>query len=956
MPSKRSSIENLKKASRVKNSSMFARQQKNEYDPAQVTVPDRPLATGRPLNMQTQANAFGGQGLEGMRIENVRRQAEEHIKQAMFEPTGKISPPIGVAPLSPSKYSVSPAKSSLSKKTGMDARNMGFDPENGIWSDEEDSLIERKLPEGRVLHRHAKSVTFDQAPPQINEYEMNTPDPSSVASGSREGSYESVDDEEDISFERGSSLDREDSFDASLEDTDKTPVVLPEDWRFMSPEIANTELVREEDDTDRDYGSPEPTAQPGPMDRRPHQTSVNSVDSNGQSRPLPPLPNMSTSGPGSPLSGTLERISSAQRSLPSPPQAAGISKSEIRRMSGSALSLEDRLKLMMLQDQDSEKASADYQRERKMRRAEMKDNSPVRDDNLRAEESESFSGVPQSTKRLAEETHISRESILRRLSSQQDLQDDTFEESAMSFSSNLPSYLNADPDVPIPSREDPTQVRIEEVTGVVVEEEILIKEEPSEESELYSVPDLYSAQARADSDAEDTESQYSQASAPVLPSPSNDDGQDTPRAQSPAREPEKKKVPEIERMSLPLLADFGTSNSFDFGLESYMTPSPPIEKASREPVQAAQAPELQHNSRPTTPEEQLQPPSMSYFGNETATEARTPDSVIHHPVPHSPSPEVAEPIATVKASGSELKTRPSLTPADAPTMAATRRQVSGQAVPPQEQESSASESGETERDILPEAKFLREPSKRVSSLVQLDIPHDHSDEGLGFGLEREFDRVVEAQKVAFELSLSRLHHPFHGRFPSSEHPLPLNTSKLKHVPPLKPQGARALPGDQRAWGHHYPMDGCHFANRSPGRQRGYLMRQNTKVVVASNRAEEEVRPAGFVEAAPIEPTPRKISQQTWVTEPWNGKSRRRSIRTAGETSPRKKGPSAPVPPLPGQPSNVQDGLGAVHEEEVVEEEAQDFDENAERGRLFVKVVGVKDLDLPLARGMIINRC
>ena len=81
--------------------------------------------------------------------------------------------------------------------------------------------MERKLPEGRVLHRHAKSVTFDQAPPQVNEYEMTTPDPLSVASGSREGSYDSMGDEEDLSFEQGSSVDHDDSFDASLEDTDK---------------------------------------------------------------------------------------------------------------------------------------------------------------------------------------------------------------------------------------------------------------------------------------------------------------------------------------------------------------------------------------------------------------------------------------------------------------------------------------------------------------------------------------------------------------------------------------------------------------------------------------------------------------------------------------------------------------------------------------------------------------
>ncbi len=926
---------------------MFAREQKNEYDPAQVTVPERPLATGRPLNMQTQGNAFGGQGLEGMRMDTIRRQAEEQINHSMIEPIEKISPPMSVAPLSPSKYSASPAKSSLSKKTGLNARNMGFDPENGIWSDDEDTVAERKLPEGRVLHRHAKSVTFDQAPPQINEYEMTTPDPSSVASGSREGSYESVEEEEDTSFDRGSSLDREDSFDASLEDTDKTPVVLPEDWRFMSPEAATTDLVREEDDTfDRGYGSPEPSAQPGSMDRRPHQTSVNSVDSNGQARPLPPLPNISAAGPGSPLFGTLERISSGQRFLPSPPQAAGISKMEIRRMSGGGLSLEDRLKLMLLQDQDREKTDSGNQRERKMRRAEQKENNPVRDHSSAAE-SDGHSEIPESTRYHSQETHISREAILRRLSSQQDLQEDRFEESTVSFSSNLPSYLNVDPDVPIPSTEDPSQVQSE----IVVESDIIIKEEPEEDSDIYSVPESYDGQARAESDDTDTESQYSQASTSFLPNLTHEDGQDTPRAQSPAREPEKNELAGNEPMSLPLLGDFGTGNSFDFGFESYMTPSPPIERTTHEAAKVPQRQSLQDINRPVTPEEQLQPPTMSYFGNETSTEPGTPDSVIHHPISHSPSPDVAEPVATVKAAGSKLKTRPSITPADASTMAATRRQVSGEAPPPPPpQKISNVSAGEAKEDTMSEINAPRQPDKRVSSLVKLDIPGRHSDESLGFGLEKEFDRVVQAQKVAFELSLSRLHHPFNGRFPSSEQPAVAGSSRLENTSLVKPQGARALPGDQRAWGHHYPMDGSHFANRSPDRQRGYLMRQNTKVVVASNRAEDEVKPAETVVTTVAEPTSRKISQQTWVTEPWNGKSRRRSIRTTGETSPRKKCPNASVPPLPGQASNAQDALGAVHEDEIAEEEPRDFDENAERGRLFVKVVGVKDLELPFAGG------
>ena len=48
--------------------------------------------------------------------------------------------------------------------------------------------------------------------------------------------------------------------------------------------------------------------------------------------------------------------------------------------------------------------------------------------------------------------------------------------------------------------------------------------------------------------------------------------------------------------------------------------------------------------------------------------------------------------------------------------------------------------------------------------------------------------------------------------------------------------------------------------------------------------------------------------------------------------------------MPGQESAVAGGLGAVAEQEIDE-----FEDGQERGRLFVKVVGVKDLDLPLPK-------
>jgi hypothetical protein len=983
-PSKRSSIENLKKASRVKNSSMFAQEQKNKYDPSQPSLLDRPLASGRPLSMQFQGNAFAGRSLQP---EGEHPVSTHHsTTQASTAPQTISAPPRSMPSLSPSKNSSSPTKSSLSKKTGLNVRSLGFDPENGIWSDDEDSTVERKLPEGRGLHRHAKSVTFDQAPPQVNEYEMTTPDPSSIASGSREGSYDSIGEEEDLSFERGSSMDHDDSFDASLEDTDKTPVVMPEDWRFMSPDDANTELAQHEEDVfDGEYGSPAPSARPGSMEYRPHQTSVNSIDSNGQPRPLPPLPatqqqNIPLSESDKSLSGTVERISSGQRFLPSPPQAPGVSKSEIRRMSGGSLSMDDRLRLMMLQDQQKEKSETEIQRERRMRRAGSKDPSPTREVNGHSHGADARPRAGNDSVALHEveqAPRISRESILRRLQSEQDLY------SAAGYEDTpIPNAVSRhapplDPDVPIPSLEDPTQVTVEEI----IEERVAIKEENSDETDLYSIPDLYIQQQDAESGNDDDDtSEYSQPSFAPQTRYGYEEGQDTPRAQSPIREPEKK-ILQSERVSLPDFMDFGQSSSFDLGLESYLTPTPPLdEKPLPKPLGQDKLKDFVLNKplpdlatlrnsiqRPMTPEDQLEPPHFPGQDDDSG-EPGTPESVIRHPVAESPSPEFVD--AETSQTGPAVPSKDEPHSLSAPFKYESNREEASIAVterPPiperHHKRSSLNATEPFDNNEKEETLPAKSDNKRVSSLVQLEIPRDHSDEALGFGLEKEFDRVVEAQKVAFELSLARLHHPFHGRFPSSELPATkdvprqdVSQSILRDIPNLRPQGARALPGDLHARGHHYPTDGSHFANRSPGGQRGYLMRQNTKVVVANNRVEEESKLApGTTQTEPtandVAEVPRKISQPTWTAEPWNGKSRRKSIRGV-DKSPRKKVADGPAPPLPGQTSNVHDGLGAVQEDELAEEEAEDFEDGTERGRLFVKVVGLKELDLPLPGGII----
>jgi hypothetical protein len=68
--------------------------------------------------------------------------------------------------------------------------------------------------------------------------------------------------------------------------------------------------------------------------------------------------------------------------------------------------------------------------------------------------------------------------------------------------------------------------------------------------------------------------------------------------------------------------------------------------------------------------------------------------------------------------------------------------------------------------------------------------------------------------------------------------------------------------------------------------------------------------------------------------------------------PKKKPVPGSVPPLPGHQSNVQEPPATIDENEPLMTEA--YEEGEERGRLFVKVVGIKYLDLPMPRGTIID--
>jgi hypothetical protein len=928
-PSRRSSIERLQKASRVKNSNILALEQKHEYDPTRVPQIERPLA-------KVQGNPFGGTGAAGPRSENrpfghQRSESKTGIpvlspsKAAMLPP---MSPPL--RPTTPSKDQTSPLKSSLSSSRFKSS----FDAETGIWSELSDD--EGDLPEGKSLHRHAKSVTFDAAPPQVNEYEMTTPDLSSIGSNSREGSYDSEIDEsgdDDDYFTRGS-VDPDDSFDASLEDTDKTPVVGPDDWRHDS----------REDPFEKSPAPEDVTATQNPVHRR-----SDSSNSNGESRPLPPLPGMGQFARSHPpasdgLAAAAEVVPGVQRNLPSPP-------SELQNIGNGKMSLEERLRLMMLSDDG--KSAAEQQRERRMRRAGPRDRAESQTPEREARspgsqphseyEEEDTIGELSGLEEYQLPPRISRESILRRVNGNK-----LFDrESDYPFSSPPPTlsparHFQYDPDVPLPSTED-SVIEEEEEEDESDSGSVIIKRDAEDKDfDVYSIPDMYQSSETLDGDEldedkrpsdDDSESQYSNDEEVEnnKRQESEEDQVSTPRATSPADEAPTGETPaplpnnaSSTSLNLP---DQAEASDFSKSFDSCMLSKPEEPEVPAEPEKASMTEAHTYLQRPFTPEQQLQRSltKPEYDGSgwgeeEEFDDPGTPDSVIHHPVPVLPDPEVEaarhspaipEQLATIKsASGSKLKTRPSATPSDLAAMREARRIVSREVpgiIPPIPER----HRNRLSRDMGAETDqtLERRPSFKKRSLT-LDL-------GLGLDLNQDFDRVIEAQKVAFH---------------QSSIPLSTTAASFFHNEQVLAQQAAAL-----ATTTDYMS-----TDMSPHKQRGYLMRHNTKLVAASDKETDDVR-GGCRSAgnSPVKPT----RPQSWTVEPWNGVPRKRSIR-------KRPGATGPVPPLPGQESNAT-ALTQLSEEDLTVEMATE--DSGERGRLFVKVMGVKDLDLPIPKSKYISK-
>ncbi|KAI1374932.1 DUF1709-domain-containing protein [Hypoxylon crocopeplum] len=879
-PNRRSSIERLQKASRVKNSTMFAREQKQEYDPTRVPAIERPLA-------KVQGNAYSGTGISGFRSSHNRTESQTSI--SLYSPTksGSRPAPALTGPQTPSKEQASPIKSSLSStrfKSSQDSQN------DDVFSDP--SSDDHELPSGRFLHRHAKSVTFDAAPPQVNEYEMATPDLSSIGTNSREGSFEDEDDE-DYAYGHYPGDDGEvqdDSFDATLEDTDKTPVVGPDDWR--------------QDKDPRFDSSPMPEGIPpqGPSPARPQHSRTDSSTSSGDHRPLPPLPGMghtrSQSSSSNGLSATAERMLGSPRTLPSPPPAS-VSKSEIHNIGNGNMTLEERLKLMMLSDETSPKAAdgpaktfAEQQRERRMRRAGARDRvtspTPEREvpDAVASEEDDTIgdiSGLDMDYQLPS----ISRQSILRRVNGNKALD----RESDFAFSSPGPDSSPTrsapyDPDIPIASIEDSVLDDIAEQD----EGSVIIHDSEDDKGDVY---DLYqrsedgdATSQKDDHDDDDADSHYSdevQKPLSAVEQP-DEDSITTPRASSPANENS------ITNFSatLPQVNSLSKDMEFTRSLQSHMLPKPKEAGAFTHSESHKMSDAQAYLQRPYTPDKPMSKPEYDGSGwgepeeeeeeEQEDEEPGTPESVIHHPISDDDddeeeeedleeepveSPAIPEREATIRASGSKLKTRASATPSDIMAMREARRQVSREVVPeippiPERHRNRLS------RDLAPDtldiptgSDFLeRHPSFKERSLT-LDLD-------LGLSLDQDFERVIEAQK------------------------------------------------------------------------RGYLMRQNTKLVTASDKDTEDIR-TGTRSAgnSPI----KQQRPQSWTVEPWNGKHRRSVKKRHGPTI------GGYAPPLPGRESNTT-AMGSLPEEDSTE---LAIEECGERGRLFVKVMGVKDLDLPLPK-------
>ncbi|RKF56742.1 putative int1 protein bud site selection protein bud4 [Erysiphe neolycopersici] len=895
-PTRRTSIEKLQRASRVKNSNMFAREQKLEYDPTSVPILERPLSK------TLQGNAYNGLGLNGYR-HNENTYSPGYKKNDFKGSPSKI-PQLGIdsnlakrihklglnTSKIPGKEHQSPIKSSLSTGRTKSSFSLG----SGSRS-EDQSVEEKKLPPGRALHRHTKSVTFDAAPPQINEYEMATPDISSIGTESRENSYDSAEDEYNH-FNCDDSMEQENSFDASLEDLAKTPVVGPEDWRNESPNDHVRKFMEGEiddpfdelkDDPFRDSKSPILTA----WSRRSNTTLSNS---SGEQRPLPPIPrglrldklNKQTSAPEtSNKSG--ESRGKWRHQVNSPTKAA--TKADLQGITGGNMTLEERLNLMMTHDEESPSNQAENQRERRMRRAITKDQRSQTPDQKQtpeiSQEDNHTLDFPSSIESFQLPHRISRESILRKVEGQLSLSDDTdYIFSSPTLHSSLDHRVFLDPDIPIPTTE--TDFDVDETEDLDTASTIA-KQETEDNSDLTTsdIPELSveaSQERQQDNDdrlryaTQETESQYSE-DIPITDA--------THESSKFIREESSKTDSSV--IATPMTATDANLTGInepsievqDSGLDIHkfrlslqieplcVDPDSDVESKRNSKLEThSPLPLLGETYSEVRPSSTPENDGVSCSSEEDyESKEGTPESVIHHEIfVPSPceSPSIPDKIATIKSSSGsyKLKTRPSATSADLEEMRENRENDNDEipSVPPIP-DRHRNRPMSVDRGMMQKFGEAFDGQLGFKRSLTLDIGND-----LSLNLDNDFDRVIQAQK------------------------------------------------------------------------RGYLMRQNTKIVVATSDTglNDKFNDLNSNDNSPV----KHNRTRSWVVEPWNGQTRKNSgvlngvrNRNISTTSNRNQGASRSF-----------SGASGVSEISMLED-------GNERGRLFVKVLGVKDLNLPLPR-------
>lgn len=646
--------------------------------------------------------------------------------------------------------------------------------------------------------------------------------------------------------------------------------------------------------------------------------------------------------------------------------------------------LEERLHLLSIQNDEAARKSAEAHAQELVNRC----NASAGEDDEHADQLADLKPREEPQDQYKPPSRVSRESILRKVQSRDLYDDDQLASSPVSVRTEDRDdidYANLDPDEPLPSREPSSAYdEVPASTNEIIISAGTLEDEEEAPRSLSPFDDLaressvihHHMPEDEDEDASDIiNNTVQEEQNEQYPRLSIDDVTTTREESQPAvsfvdvieegananttgkiSDSDRAPSGDTSRMSLPEFTSFfDKDDDFGFGLSSYLTPTPSQEHQARAPEAAADGddlllkkPELQPStsdlrslatqSTPAVPERPVTPPAEIAEpvaeSNSDERDIGTPESVIHHEnespkeeaLPETQAPEVPEPRATIKASGSKLKTRVSATPADIRSMAATRRHVSGEQPPAQSEEDEPARPGSSASQKQSEG-----PLNRRQSLRKLEMPMGGLSDELGLGLSEEFDRLLEAKKVGH---------------------LPILRNEYCNSP-----AAEAVSG--RGFTHHSSV-----ANECIIVQKGYLMRQNTKVVVANSRqpsGESKASDASIDDQPKATPSdgrptssratrstgnsPRKESAQTWTTEPWNGRMRRQSTRRTNIVS-EKRTSVGPAPPMPGQESNVSNALDTVTEDQPIE----DPDETGERGRLFVKVVGVKDLDLPLPKG------